>query len=64
MLRNNTLPRRKGKEIKDNSLYITISWDEVTAMPKWDLENLTLEQTIMLQDIFAKKKKWEEMKRG
>lgn len=51
---------RKEKAIKDSSSDIQVSLDDVIEMPQFDFANLTLEQTILLQEILVKKKKQEE----
>lgn len=61
--RSNTPKKSKGKKFKDNSLDITISLVEVIDIPKWNLANLTFEKTVTLQEILAKKKKQEEMRK-
>ena len=55
--------RTRGKSIKDRSPDIEVSLDEITKMPELDLENLTLEQIIMLQEILVKKKQQNELRR-
>ena len=62
MLRRKNSPLRKGKTIKDSSLDIQVSLDEIIEMIKIDLENLTFEKTIILQEILAKNKKQEELR--
>lgn len=54
---------RKRRSIKDVSLAIEVSQDEIIEMPQLDLANLILEQTILLQEVLAKKKRQEEIKR-
>lgn len=51
------------KAIKDYSRDIEVSLDGVIKMLEFDLENLTLEKTILLQEMFAKKKRQEEIRR-
>lgn len=60
---NNTSSSSKGKWIKDTSLDIEVSPDEVIEMVRLDLTNIALEKTILLQEIMAKKKKQEELRR-
>lgn len=64
VLRNNTSStNRKRKEIKDVSPGIEVSLDEIIEIALLDLANLTLEQTILLQEFLTKKKRQEEIRR-
>lgn len=59
---NNPSPH-KEKVIKDSSLQIQVSLDEVMEMPKLDLENPTLEQIILFQEILVKKEETRRAKK-
>ena len=64
VLSNNTpSSRRKRKVIKDVSPNIEVSLDEIIEMSQLDLENITLEKNIFLQQILKKKKRQEELQR-
>ena len=60
---NTPSPRRNRKAIKDVSLDIEVSLDEIIEMPQLDLKNLTLEKAILLQEFLAKRKREEEIRR-
>ena len=64
VLSNNTPSlRRKRKVIKDVSPNIEDNLDEITEMTPFDLENLTLQKYLLLQEILKKRKRQEELQR-
>lgn len=62
MPRNRAPTNRKQKNKKKiSSLVKYITLDKVIYFPNWDLNNLTFEKIVILQDILARKKRQEEM---